>query len=422
MFYGRVILGLSIVNVAVEGAVKQLFPVLLVAFTSTFGWSNASTAAVFGLAGLTGGLASPLMGTLLDRSGPRVVFPVGGLLLGVGYFTLSGINHLWQLFLVYALLVALGENIVSAYMNAANLSNWFRRQRGRVIGIADAGTGLGILLFVPLAQLLIMEIGWRDALRLLAIIFAVLIIVPNAALQRRRPEDMGQYPDGDTSLAQDPLDDSSELTPQQGPSFRDALSSGALWSLFLGRLFSSAADYLVTVHRIAFLIAIGYTGLTAASTVGFIGMVSIASRPLAGLLADRIGREWTVTLSQLSWAFGLVIVAAYGDENQLWPLALFVILLGLSGGPIGIAISAKTADLFAGQAGGRAQGVINLGRGLGIGMGPWLGGLIVDATGGYILAFTVAGAFAGVSSIFIWSAKAFGQALLRRLEIQATSS
>ena len=57
MFYGRVILVLSTINVAVEGAVKQLFPVLLVVFVSTFGWSNAATAAVFGVGGLAGGLA-----------------------------------------------------------------------------------------------------------------------------------------------------------------------------------------------------------------------------------------------------------------------------------------------------------------------------------------------------------------------------
>ena len=425
MFYGRVILVLSTINVAVEGAVKQLFPVLLVVFVSTFGWSNAATAAVFGVGGLAGGLVSPLMGTLLDRLGPRVVFPLGGLLLGIGFLALSGVSHLWQLFLIYPLFVAVGENIVSAYLNAANLSNWFHRKRGQVIGIADAGTGLGILLFVPLAQILIMEIGWREALQWLALVFSLIVIIPNAVLQRRLPQDVGQYPDGElnpTERSTQPATEAHQKQDSQGLSFRNVVTSGALWSLFFGRMFSSAADYLVTVHRIAFLIAIGYTGLTAASTIGFIGVVSIGSRPLAGILSDRIGREWTVTLSQAFWAIGLISVAVLGDGSQLWPLVVFVILLGLSGGPIGIAISAKTADLFAGQASGRAQGMINLGRGLGIGMGPWIGGMLVDATGGYILAFTLAGAFAVASGTFIWIARHQGVTLLRKRGVVASAS
>ena len=66
--------------------------------------------------------------------------------------------------------------------------------------------------------------------------------------------------------------------------------------------------------------------------------------------------------------------------------------------------------------------MINLGRGLGIGMGPWIGGMLVDATGGYILAFTLAGAFAVASGTFIWIARHQGVTLLRKRGVVASAS
>src|SRR5687768_4759880 len=102
--YGWVIFGLSFANLLAEGGIKNTVPVMYVALRDSFRWSAAATAGVFSLGGLTGALCAPLLGRLLDRIGPRYLFPLGGLLILTGYLTSSSVTELWQLYLFYGVL------------------------------------------------------------------------------------------------------------------------------------------------------------------------------------------------------------------------------------------------------------------------------------------------------------------------------
>ena len=84
LHYGWIIFGLSFLNLVAEGGLKNTVPVLYVALRDSFHWSAAVTSSIFSLAGLVGALGAPLLGRLLDRWGPRYLFPVGGLLIGLG--------------------------------------------------------------------------------------------------------------------------------------------------------------------------------------------------------------------------------------------------------------------------------------------------------------------------------------------------
>ncbi|HEY7491509.1 MAG TPA: MFS transporter, partial [Candidatus Tectomicrobia bacterium] len=83
--YSWVIFGLSFTNLVTEGGLKNTVPVVYMALRNSFHWSATATSGVFSLAGLVGALGAPLLGRLLDRWGPRVLFPLGGLLIGVGW-------------------------------------------------------------------------------------------------------------------------------------------------------------------------------------------------------------------------------------------------------------------------------------------------------------------------------------------------
>jgi MFS family permease len=100
----------------------------------------------------------------------------------------------------------------------------------------------------------------------------------------------------------------------------------------------------------------------------------------------------------------MVLILCFADGRALWPISIFALFHGLSSGPVGIAIGAKGADLYPGTILGRVMGVVNLGRGLGLALGPFLGGLFYDRTQNYILAFSLAIGFMLISLTCFWAA------------------
>jgi MFS family permease len=88
---------------------------------------------------------------------------MGGLLILLGYLTGSCVTELWHLYILYGILATVGENAIASFTTAATLSPWFLHNRGRMLGLADAGNSLGQVIFLPVAQLLIATIGWRES-------------------------------------------------------------------------------------------------------------------------------------------------------------------------------------------------------------------------------------------------------------------
>src|ERR1700756_5070258 len=72
----------------------ESFTVFLKPISESFGWDRAQVVSVYSLAALAGGLASPLIGRLFDRSGPRTVYSLGLLLLGGAFLVAAHGQHL----------------------------------------------------------------------------------------------------------------------------------------------------------------------------------------------------------------------------------------------------------------------------------------------------------------------------------------
>jgi MFS family permease len=408
-FYGWIILFICFINVSGEGAIKNLFPLILLPLTESFGWSRAATSAIFSMAGLFSGLCSPFIGTLLDKLGPRKLFPLGGILLFIGLLLTSRIEQYWQFIFIYTCLLATGENIISSYTNMAVLGRWFQKKRGSAIGITDTGTSIGAAIFIPLFQWLIIRTDWRQALEISALAFLVLLVPLNLIFMRSNPADKGQLPDGisnfkSQSNTQNRLKNSHITDFPYDMNFRESFYTPSLYFLTFSRFFGSAATYMISIHYIAFFVGSGYTVMTAASAFAFTQIVSTIGRPLSGALSDRVGREITITLSYTLCIIGIIVILSFGNGISLWPITIFVILRGLSLGPMGIAAGAKAADLYPGLILGRVMGVVNMGRGLGLALGPFLSGLIYDVAKSYVFAFSLSVIFSILSVVFFWMA------------------
>ena len=138
-------------------------PVLLVAFRDSFKRSVALTSAIFSVSGLVGAVSSPFLGRLLDRFGPRVMFPIAATLILVGWLASSKAGDMWQLFIFYSVVATLGQFTISSFSATATLAPWFPRSKGIVLGMADSGNPAGQAIVVPPAQLIVTTMGWRTA-------------------------------------------------------------------------------------------------------------------------------------------------------------------------------------------------------------------------------------------------------------------
>jgi MFS family permease len=421
--YRWVMFGVSFSNMMAEGGITDVVPVIYLAVRNAFQWSATATAGIFSVAGLTGTIAAPIAGRLLDRLDPRHVFLLGGGLIAIGFVTSSLASELWQLMLLYGVVLTIGETIVSGFAISALLVPWFPRARGRVLGLVEAGNPLGTLLFVPLAQLLVSTIGWRDTFRVLGLVFLLLLGPGNFLLLRRPPAEPsvagppgGESP-GAVAAPDQPAGEPSPPAPRGdlagvGPTgegeedgylrWRQILRMPAVWLLALARFLGQTGRFLVSVHLVAFFAVAGYDPLLAASAIGVAGVVNLAGRPAMGALSDALGREIVLTLGYGLHILSMLIIMLFGDGDRLWPVVIFVGLSGFSDGIGGLVTGAKVADLFPARSLGTVMGIMEGGVKLALISGPLLGGALFDLRGDYQAAFITAMLLMAAAAGIFW--------------------
>ena len=160
------------------------FTVFLKPISEDFGWDRAQVVSVYSLTWLAGGLTAPLVGRLFDRSGPRIVYSLGLLLLGGAFLIGAYSQHLWQLQLSVGLCVGLGIALIGNVPNSILLGRWFGPRLPTAMAIIYSATGAGILVLLPASQILIDRIGWRDAYQLFGGI-ALCLLLPLLVLPWR---------------------------------------------------------------------------------------------------------------------------------------------------------------------------------------------------------------------------------------------
>lgn len=367
------------------------FTIFFIPLIEEFRWSRGLTAGVFSLATLIQGVLSPVIGLLVDRIGARRVILAGTVVLSGALILASRIQSLWQLYLVMGVLAATGVTAVGWVPSGALLTGWFARQRGRVMGLAFSGMGIGVLVVGPLAQWLITQVGWRQAYALLGggtllclgplLWFGVVEASPGVHVDTTRTH---------------------VVRPPEGIGILGALSTRAFWMLFFAYFFTPLAVFPVFTHQVAFAVDGGFPRMFVAGIFGLVGFMSSVGRIVFGMVSDRIGRQWAATLSFGCTAAGTgSLVLLEVSPHSVW-LYAYAFLFGLGFGARGPIITAMAAELFAGRRFGAIYGAMNLANGLGGALGPWFGGAVHDLTGSYRAAFLTAMGFCGVAAACFW--------------------
>lgn len=415
IFYGWIVVAIAFVTMAAAVSARTGFSILFPALIDEFGWGRSVTAGAFSLGFIASTAFVPLVGAMMDRYGPRLVLPVGGLLIAVGYFAVTFVTGPIGLYLAFGILVVCGSMATTYIAHAMFLANWFSRRRGLATGIAFSGAGVGGMVMFPVMQWLIDDYGWRTACLAMAG-FVVLLIVPlNAVFQRRHPASMGLLPDGDAAPPAGAGEEDGSSARQRPRNVvvdaewaatdwtvAQALGTARFWWLFAAFFFSLFAWYAIQVHQTRFLVEAGFEERFAASMLGLVGIFGIAGQIVLGGLSDRIGREesWTLALSGYVLCYGLLLVL------EAAPSPLLVYLMAAGQGLLGYGIASLfgpiLSDVFSGPRFATIFSLFSLGGNLGAGAGPWVLGLIFDATGSYTAGFWVCILVSLLSIAAVW--------------------
>ena len=409
--YGWVILGLCFGNLIVEGGVTRSQPVFLPALRQGFGGSAAMTAAIFSASGFFGGLAAPVLGKILDIIGPKYMFPLAGIVILLGWWACSMVNHMWQLFIFYSLISALGHISIGSFTTTAVLAPWFPKSKGVMLGIADSGNATGQAITPPLLQLAITHYGWRAGFRIFGILFFLIAAPLNFLLQKRAPDAVQKFPSPENTLEENTessIDTRSQLGDISDDAYKfNALKEPAVWMLLVSRATASISNQMTSLHIIAFFVMAGYGEMQSAAAIGAAGLFGIGARPVFGILSDKIGREIVFTIAMGMTFMAVLVILLFTGGASLWALIIFVALTGLSDGLSGLLLGAKAADIYPSNVLGSVMGVVHVGRTMGTAVGGILTGLLFDMNGNYDLAYWIAAVLALLSIVAAWAVIVF---------------
>jgi len=411
-FYGWVVIGVAFVTMGIGVNSRTAFSLLFPPILDEFGWERGVTAGAFSIGFVSSVAIAPFTGALMDRFGPRVIVSTGAALVALGLVLSTRIETPLDLYITLGGLVV-GASVFMSYIGHSTfLPRWFLRKRGLAVGIAFSGVGVGSIILFPAIQEFMGHAGWREACIALAVLIVVTIIPLNIALQRTQPEDMGLAPDGDVvaggaAAAPGSAYPDNVVDPEWASrawTIPMALRTTRYWWMFLGHICGLYAWYAVQVHQTRFFVESGFSASDAAFALGLVGLTGIVGQIGLGHLSDRLGREigWTLACGGYALCYALLLALPHAPSiYMMYAVAAAQGLLGYGVAPI---YSAIAAELFQGRNFGAILGTLSIGSTIGAASGPWVTGVLYDATGSYASGFAIALGCAVTSILCMWLA------------------
>lgn len=375
-FYGWVLVGVGLLLQMVgTGSIVYAYSVIALPFQAEFGASRTMMMLGATVMPLAAALSSPLLGRLIDQRSLKLVMLFASLLLAAGFFLLSLATAMWQVPLTYALCMSMASLMLGPLGVSTLLSRWFQARLAFTMGIAALGTSIGGFLFPPLVGWLIEAQGWRDALRLLALL-VVAITVPAALLIVNRPGDRGLL-----ALGASP-DGAQQAGPGEPPRvFRDR--NFWLLTVILGLLF---AAYSATLANLAlFARESGVSEGRAALLISLVALGGMVGKVAFGFVADRVNLRLALGAALLLVILGLGLFLQGADTL----LVAGCVALGLAAGGMLPVWGAMVAWLFGVSHYGRVMGLMNPFIMPLTVLAPLVTGILRDGTGSYNAAFNL---------------------------------
>ena len=385
LFYGWVIVVAVLIVTSTLIGTRFSFGVFFKFFASEFDITRAATSSIFSVHMVFVAFSAVFIGWALDRYGLKLIVSFMGIFAGLSLLITSQVTSLWQMYLSYSLLLALG---VGGFMPLIMtvVPRWFNKKRGLALGITTSGLGMGPMIMAPFAAYLVTNMGWRISYIIIGVI-TLIVILSATRLLRKEPNEIGTFPDGIEPEAKSGGSLNGMATPDlNNLSYLQTLKRKKFWFMFTMWLLWATNANLITTHIIPYATDAGISNIEASTIVSIMGGVQILSRLLFGRISDVIGRRIPAVICALLGA-GAILWLLWSHDLPMF--YLFAIVFGLGWGGLGVNLVTLSSEIFTSPNLGAIFGTLEMGYALGAAAGPLIGGAIFDMTGNYAIAFMV---------------------------------
>ncbi len=332
-----------------------------------FGWSRATVTSGNAFAKVSVGLLGFFAGWLIDRFGPRRLMLSGILMGGIALVGLSTVSTLWQFYLFYVF-NALGYMCAGPLPNQVLISRWFTKSRGKAMGFAYLGIGVGGVLVPQIAKWLNAEFGWHKALMLLGILMVV-VAFPMAWIVKEKPETIPI-----NTIPEEPVAPLGKI-----------VRGWPFYLLLIGSMCSIGAVAGTSQNlKLFFSLDLKYTQAHSANIISLVLLSSIIGRILMGWLADKFPKKYVMILIYTLVAGAIPLLYFSSAPGVIYVFA-FIFGMGLGGDYMIIPLMA--AELFGVKIMGRVMGLVLTADGLAEAFSPMLVAWLRDISGNYANGF-----------------------------------
>jgi MFS family permease len=338
-------------------------------FVNEFGWSRTVVTSGNAIGKL---IVAPLFGFfagwLIDRYGPRKMMLAGSLLAGSAIIGLSLMNNLGMFYFFY-IMNALGYVSGGPLPCQVLISRWFKKNRGKAMGIAYLGIGTGGALVPLISTALEKNMGWHIALTSIGVI-VILFSFPMAFFIKEAPIQ-------------------NEVHEEKEPNvpIRSILKNKNFYFLGIGSMCSIGAVGGISQHLKLYLRDMDFSQSHSAQIMSLVLLSSLAGRVLMGMLADMFPRKYVMILIYIIVGSSIPLLLIPDFPGRLY---IFAVIFGIGLGGDYMIIPLMAGDIFGIKTLGRVMGIILVADGLAESLSPMMvGALYNDTLKSYSPGFTI---------------------------------
>ncbi len=399
--YGWIVAVTTFLTMLATAAAMGSAGTMIAPLREEFGWGTDQISSAMAIRLVLFGLFGPFAAAFMNHFGVRkvVVCALGMIAIGLGLSFFM--TELWQLLLLWGVVVGIGTGMTALVLGATVATRWFNHRRGLVVGLMTASTATGQMVFQPLLASVTEAMGWRMAIGVV-LVFMIFLMALVWLLMRDYPADVQQPLFGDDELTPAPVRSSRlgalVMAPLQN--LRDVSRTGTFWVLFLSfYVCGFSTNGLIHTHWVPMNSDFGVSVVGAASMLAIIGLFDFVGTIFSGWLSDRFDNRWL-----LFWFYGLrglsLIFLSFSGFAPV-ALMLFAIFYGLDWVATVPPTVKLTAARFGPQAANMTFGWIFAGHQIGAASAAYIAGAMRMDLHTYMPALQLAGALCMMAALVV---------------------
>jgi MFS family permease len=371
-----IIVGVCFFALAVSFSARSSLSQIMEPLEKELGWSRSTTAGAVSVAQLFMAIASPIVGNLVDRFGPRLLLSAGLAAVGGGILLAAGAQNVWQFYLAYSVIAGIGFGTAATHVVSTVVTLNFTEGRGLAVGIATAGATAGQFIVIPILARVLEHTDWRTSYVAFGVAILAMVPIVLVAIRSSRAASAG-----DRKAAAEPLADRLAFL-LRSPTFHLLF-----WSFFICGITTSG---VIEGHLIPYSVFCGFTLPESSDAFGLLMVFNLGGMVLAGWLSDRMNRPLLLGAIYVARGFAFIALMILVKNPSYELLITFAVIFGV----FDYSTVPVTASLAASHLGlkimGLSMGLLTAGHALGAAVGAQMGGVLFDLFATYQWTWLVA--------------------------------